>query len=73
MRVARVLMPRINKAGGRQSEIDLAVSALERGRSVDDMFSDAAMTPREAEEPAAIADDLLLPPAVTDMLKKLRG
>jgi len=102
VRAARVLLPRINRAGGRPSDIATAVSALERGRSVDELFSDAARTPREsipfwkrpvenwgpmqgpfvlasslptpvrlalemalheAEEIAAIADDLLVPPA----------
>ena len=130
VRAARVLLPRINRAGGRPSEIAVAVKALESGRSVDDMFSYAARTPpkslsfwkrpvegwgpmkgpfvlaaslptpvrlalemalheaderralegelaelearwREAEEIAAIADDLLVPPAVTDRLSKL--
>jgi hypothetical protein len=110
----------------------MAVNALERTRGVDDMFSDAARTPREslpywkrpvqngkhtegpfvlaaslpapvrlalemalheaderrafegelaelearwreAEEIAAIADDLLVPPAVSSRLSKLRG
>jgi hypothetical protein len=132
VRAARVLLPRINQAGGRQSEVAMAVNALEGARSVDDMFSDAARTPheslpywkrpvanwgrvegpfviaaslpvpvrlalemalheaderralqgelaelearwREAEEVAAIADDLLVPSAVSNMLSKLRG
>jgi hypothetical protein len=130
VRAARILLPRINRAGGRPSEIAAAVDALERTRGVDDMFSDAARTPREslpywkrpawgstegpfvlaaslptpvrlalemalheaderralegelaeleerwreAEEIAAIADDLLVPPAVIDRLSRLRG
>lgn len=133
VRAARVLLPRINRAGGRPSHVATAVAALERVRSVDEMFSDAARTPpeslpywkrpaekwgprvegpfvlaaslptpvrlalemalhesderralegelaelesrwREAEEIAAIADNLLVPPAVTDKLSKLRG
>jgi hypothetical protein len=130
VRAARILLPRINRAGGRPSEIAAAVDSLERTRGVDDMFSDAARTPREslpfwkrpawgstegpfvlasslptpvrlalemtlheaderralegelaeleerwreAEEIAAIADDLLAPPAVIDRLSRLRG
>ena len=132
VRAARVLLPRINKAGGRSSEVAMAVEELERARSIDDMFSNAARTPREslpywkrpvqnqggaegpfvlaaslpapvrlalemalheadeklvlegqivelearwreAEEIAAIADNLLFPAAVSDMLSKLKG
>lgn len=132
VRAARVLLPRLNRAGGRPGEIATAVAAIEQSRSVDEMFSDAARMPhgslpfwkrplknggrvdgpfvlaaslptpvrlalemalhedderralegelaeledrwREAEEIAAIADDLLVPRSVTERLSQLRG
>lgn len=132
VRAARILLPRINKAGGRLSDVAAAVSHLESARSLSAMFSDAARTPREALVPwkrpmtnwggtkgpfvlasslptpvrlalemalhedderralegelaeleerwreaeaiAAIADDLLVPTTVSDMMAKLRG
>lgn len=48
VRAARVLLPRINRAGGRPGEIATAVAAIEQARSVDEMFSDAARMPHES-------------------------
>jgi hypothetical protein len=48
VRAARVLMPLVNKAGGSPSNVAAAVTHLERARSVSELFSDAARTPRES-------------------------
>ncbi len=133
IRVARQLLPRINRAGGRQTDIADAVGVLEMARSTDHLFSltaSAAKMPaakkfryhgllkdvksdgsgafssmptavrlalemslheederralagelaaledrwREAEEVAAISDDMFMPTGVGAMLKRLKG
>jgi hypothetical protein len=132
VRAARHLLPRINRSGGSAGAVQDAVGVLDQSRSVDDMFSNAARTPREsfpfwkrppwawnafknpfvhlaslsvpvrlalemavhenderramegelaaleerwreAEEIAAIADDLFLPKTVRDSMERLKG
>lgn len=132
VRAARHLLPRVNRSGGKPSDVQDAVGVLERGRGVDDLFSAAAYTERdkisywkrpsrdtypkkgpfvllnslpapvrlalemsihedderralegelaaledrwrEAEEIAAIADDLFLPQAVRSAMERMRG
>lgn len=132
VRAARHLLPHINRSAGKSADVQHALGVLERGRSVDDLFSAAAHTPREelsywtrpsrdaypkkqpsvvlnslsapvrlalemsihedderralegelaeleerwreAEEVAAIADDLFLPQAVRSAIARLRG